>query len=139
MSLSCPVCGSAVVEGPSEHPEWERKCSVCDWGRRREETEQDRPTRARRQTWWALKGVIFVFLVLFGGAIGLLVSLTFSTPWLSLVGLGVGAWVGVLVLSGRGESVDAARSLLTLVLWLLVLGLLAAVVYVVNTVHELVR
>jgi hypothetical protein len=83
--------------------------------------------------------VIFVFLVLFGGAIGLLVSLTFSTPWLSLVGLGVGAWVGVLVLSGRGESVDAARSLLTLVLWLLVLGLLAAVVYVVNTVHELVR
>jgi len=139
MSPSCPVCGSAVVEGPSEHPEWERKCSACDWGRRREETEQGRPTKARRPTWWALKGVIFVLLVLFGGAIGLLVSLAFNTPWLSLVGLGVGGWVGVLVLSGREESADTARSLLTVVLWLLVLGLAAAVVYVVNTVQGLVR
>jgi len=139
MSPSCPVCGSAVVEGPSEQPEWERRCSACDWGRRREETRPDRPTRARRPTWWALKAVIFVFLVLFGGAIGLLVAAAFSTPWLSLVGLGVGAWVGVLVLSGREESVDAARSLLTVVLWLLALSLVAAVVYVINTVHELVR
>jgi len=139
MSPSCPMCGSAVVEGPSEQPEWERKCSACDWGRRRGETQPDRPTRARRPTWWALKAVIFVFLVLLGGAIGLLVAAAFSTPWLSLVGLGVGAWVGVLVLSGRQETADAAHSLLTVVLWLLALGLVAAVVYVINTVHELVR
>ena len=139
MSPSCPLCGSVVVEGPSEQPEWERKCSACDWGRRRQQTQQDRPTRARRPTWWALRAGIFVSLVLFGGVIGLLVAAAFSTPWLSLVGLGVGAWVGVLVLSGREESVDQARSLLTAVVWLLALGLVAAVVYVINTVHELVR